>query len=125
MSSYTHNEIKQSMELTKLEFICLIIGLVMTIATISVAVFFGWLLATKSEVRKHVLESVQDGDNVTHQSDGRYVVSLLLGIFSAWLTGCIMLVCLAENLVDPGHIFVITLFVGITFTLLGIAWKKP
>ena len=112
------------MDLTKLEVVCLAIGITMTGAAAAVAIFSCWLLATKVEVRRHVLQSIQDGDGVTHQGDGRFVISLLLGLFSAWFTGCIVLVFIAENMVDPGHIAVMVLFITITFTLLGIAWKK-
>lgn len=110
--------------LSKIEASCFIIWCTMTAFTVGVACYAGWMMAVKEGVRQHVLQSVQDGDGVTHQSDGKFVVLLILGLFSAWITGSITLAFSGLNLLDVEHIAVISLFVGVTFTLLGIAWKK-
>lgn len=75
------------------------------------------------ELRKHVLESIQDGDNITHQQDGKFVVALILGLFSALFTANLTLAIIAFKELEWQHIAVISGFAGITFTLLGVSWK--
>lgn len=75
------------------------------------------------DLRKHVLESIQDGDNITHQQDGKFVVALVLGLFSALFTANLTLALIAYKDIEWQHITVMAGFAGITFTLLGISWK--
>lgn len=92
-------------------------------AVLSVTVVI-WSLVRFEDMRRHALEAVQDGDKVTHWSDGKNVVSLVLGLFSAWFTANITLAIIGTDRVDAEHIIMVSLFVAVTFTLLGIAWKR-
>lgn len=86
--------------------------------------FVIWSLVRFEDMRRHALEAVQDGDKVTHWSDGKNVVSLVLGLFSAWFTCNMTLALVATDRIDAEHIALVTIFVAVTFTLLGIAWKR-
>ncbi len=86
--------------------------------------FVIWTLVRFEDMRRHALEAVQDGDHVTHWSDGKNVVSLVLGLFSAWFTMNITLAIIGTDRVNAEHIVLVSLFIGVTFTLLGIAWKR-
>lgn len=91
---------------------------------VSSVTFVIWSLVRFEDMRRHALEAVQDGDKVTHWSDGKNVVSLVLGLFSAWFTANITLAIIGTDRVDAEHIIMVSLFVAVTFTLLGIAWKR-
>lgn len=75
------------------------------------------------ELRKHVLQSIQDGDDITHQRDGKFVVALILGLFCALFTGNLTLAIIAFTDLQVGYLGLIAGFAGITFTLLGISYK--
>jgi len=76
------------------------------------------------DVRNHILEAAQDGDRVTNWIDGKNVVSLVLGLINAWFTWNLILVFVYHKMFDTGPAALVGLMVTITFTLLGIAWKK-
>lgn len=100
---------------------------VMVLINTSVALFAAFVcysILKFPSFRQHLLESAQDGDEVTHFSDGKNVICLVLGLFASWFTFDLACIFAYERLFDYGSMAFLILFVGITFTLLGIAWKK-
>jgi hypothetical protein len=99
----------------------------MAVINISVAAggaFFGYCLLKFPNFREHLLESAQDGDGTTHWIDAKNVVYLVLGIFAAWFTCDIAFVFAYAEKFEVGALSFLGIFVAVTFTLLGIAWKK-
>ncbi len=105
--------------------VCLCFDGLMNVGVVAIIVFVCWSIVRYEALRMHILESAQDGDKVTHWSDGKNVVSLILGLFSAWFTGNLTMIFVTYKMFEVGPGAVVTLFVAVTFTLLGIAWKKP
>lgn len=107
------------------KIVCLVFDGMVNAAVVAVIVFVCWSIVQYEALRAHILESAQDGDKVTHWSDGKNVVSLILGLFSAWFTANLTMIFVTFKMFEIGPIAIVTLFIGVTFTLLGIAWKKP
>ncbi len=110
--------------MTSYEVWCICVAVGMNISGACFVAFCCWLIVRFEEVRKHILQATQDGDNVTHWTDGKNVVSLILGLFSAWFTLNLIMVFVYHKMFDTGPGALVGLMVTITFTLLGIAWKK-
>ena len=75
--------------------------------------------------RKNIVQSIQDGDEVSHTKDAVNFTRWIQGILCSWFTGNIGLVIMYEKMFDPGSLTFLGMFIAVTFTLLGIAWKKP
>jgi hypothetical protein len=76
------------------------------------------------QLRVHLLQSAQDGDNVTHWVDAKNVVYLILGLFSSWFTADIAGLFVYSKMFDVAPMAFLAMFITVSFTLLGIAWKK-
>ncbi len=103
----------------------LVIGLMIMINT-GVAIFgafTGYCIVKFESFRKELLSAAQDGDTVTHTKDGKNVVYLILGIFSAWFSANVAGILIYSKIFDYGALALFGLLAGITFALLGIAWK--
>lgn len=103
----------------------LVLGLMIMINT-AVAIFgsfTGYCIVKFEAFRKEILSAAQDGDEVTHSKDGKNVVYLILGVFSAWFTANVAGIFLYSKMFDYGPLALFGLLAGITFALLGIAWK--
>jgi hypothetical protein len=103
---------------------CVSVAVGSNMAVVFMLCFWCWMLVKFKEVRTHVLQAAQDGDNVTHWIDGKNVVSLILGLFNAWFTWNVILLFVFHKMFDAGPAALVGTMVAITFTLLGIAWKK-
>jgi len=103
--------------------ICVTIGLNVVVSCL--ITFACWLIVKFKDVRDHILEAAQDGDKVTHWTDGKNVVSLVLGLLSAWFTSNLIMIFVYNKMFEVGPGGLMLTMIGITFTLLGIAWKKP
>jgi len=112
------------MKLDTYEVWCVSVAVGMNISVTLFAAFCCWLIVRFKEFRDHLLQAAQDGDNITHWVDGKNVVSLVLGLFSAWATFNIILLFVFHKMFDTGPGALVGLMITITFTLLGIAWKK-
>lgn len=110
--------------MTDYEILVLLIMGIINVAVAASAAFIGHCILKFEDLRKHILQSVQDGDEITHKDDGKHVVYLILGLFSAWFTTDIAGLFLYKKMFDVGPMAFLGLFIGVTFTLLGIAWKK-
>jgi uncharacterized membrane protein YhdT len=111
--------------MTDYQILVLIIMSIMNTAVAITAAYVGYCLLKFEGFRKHLLQSAQDGDEVTHWVDAKNVVYLILGLFCSWFTTDIAGLFIYSQMFDLAPMAVLSLFIGVSFTLLGIAWKKP
>jgi hypothetical protein len=102
----------------------LVIMAIINTAVALTAAYLGYCILKFEGLRTHLLQSAQDGDNVTHWVDAKNVVYLILGLFSAWFTTDIAGLFVYSKMFDYGPMAFLGLFIAVSFTLLGIAWKK-
>jgi hypothetical protein len=104
----------------------LILGIIifMNILCGYLIVYTSYAAIAYKELRDSIKEAVQDGDKIFHWKDakafGSFVAGCLCAIFTMNLGGAFAMF----RMFDLGSISFLSLFVGITFTLWGIAWKK-
>lgn len=110
--------------MTDYQIVCVIFWAIMDTLVVAFICYVAWSVVKYETLRLHILQAAQNGDGVTHWSDGRNVVSLVLGLFSAWFTGNLVMLFVTYKLFDAGPAALVATFVAITFTLLQIAWKK-
>lgn len=113
------------MEFTRYEVWCISVTIGMNVVVALFVSFVGFLVVKFKEIRMHILEAAQDGDKVTHWNDGKNVVYLILGLFSAWFTSNLIMIFVYHRMFDAGPAALVGTMIAVTFTLLGIAWKKP
>jgi len=110
--------------MTDYQILVLVIMFIMNIAVASTAAYIAYCILRFESFRRHLLQSAQDGDNITHWNDAKNVVYLILGLFSSWFTTDIAGLFVYSKMFDLGPMSFLGLFVAVSFTLLGIAWKK-
>lgn len=74
--------------------------------------------------RNKMVESIENGDKVAHSQDAANFTRWIQGILCSWFTGNVALVFMYEKMFDVGPMGFLVVFIGVSFTLLGIAWKK-
>jgi len=112
------------MSLTEYQLLILGVLVFMNIICGYLVVYLSYTAIAYKELRDKISEAVQDGDGVFHWKDakafGSFVAGCLCAIFTMNLGGIFAMF----RLFDLGSMAFLSLFVGITFTLWGIAWKK-
>lgn len=104
--------------------ICLSAG-ILNGAVCGIVVFSAFGIIRFEGFRSVVSEAVQDADGKFHWLDARNFAFLVAGFLSAWFTMNLAFIFCFSKMFDPGPLAVLVFFSGITFTLWGIAWKKP
>ena len=86
--------------------------------------FVCFALIRFDKFRNAVSEAIQNADEKFHWQDAKNVSYLVAGFLSASFTANIIGIFVYAQLFDVGPAALVTLLVGVTFTLFGIAWKK-
>jgi hypothetical protein len=89
-----------------------------------IVVFSCYALVRFEKFRRALTQAIQDGDEVFHWTDAKAFGFFVAGWICALFTMNMALVFAFARMFDIGSGAFLTLFVGITFTLWGIAWKK-
>lgn len=110
--------------MTDYQILVLVIMGIINTAVAFTGAYVGHCILRFPEFRSHLLHAAQDGDGITHYNDAKNVVYLILGLFSAWFTTDVGGLFLYNKMFEIGPMAFMGTFVAITFTLLGIAWKK-
>jgi hypothetical protein len=110
--------------MTDYQVLVLVIMAIINTAVACAGAFIGHCILRFESFRNHLLQSAQDGDNITHWNDAKNVVYLILGLFAAWFTTDVGGLFLYSQMFDVGPMAFLGLFIAVSFTLLGIAWKK-
>jgi hypothetical protein len=87
-------------------------------------VFTCYTVVRFKEFRDALTEAIQDGDKVFHWVDAKSFGYFIAGWLSAWFTMNVAFVFAYEKMFDLGPLGFLGMFIGVTFTLWGIAWKK-
>jgi hypothetical protein len=74
--------------------------------------------------RDGLVEAIQNGDKVYHWADAKSFGFFLAGYLCAWFTMNLGGIFAFAKMFEIGPMGFLGLFVGVTFTLWGIAWKK-
>jgi hypothetical protein len=90
----------------------------------AMVVFSGYAVVRFPRLRKALEEAIQDGDEKYHWIDAKSFGFFVAGWISALFTMNMALVFAFARMFDLGPMGFIALFVAVTFTLWGIAWKK-
>lgn len=75
--------------------------------------------------RLAVAQAIQDADGAFHWVDARNFAFIIAGFLCAWFTMNLGFIFCYARMFDPGPGAFIIFFTTVTFTLWGIAWKKP
>lgn len=106
------------------EIVCVIITTVTDMAAGCFATFICWCVVEFPGFRNQILESAQDGDKVTHWSDGKNVVLLILGLFSGFATFNIMMIFILFKMFDVGPSATVAFMTTVTGAFLGVSLHK-
>ena len=89
-----------------------------------IIIFFCYAVVRFKRLQDAMVESIQDGDEVYHTQDARHFGFYVAGALCALFTMNMALAFAFARMFDTGPMIFLGLFVTITFTLWGIAWKK-
>lgn len=112
------------MTFTDYEFLILLVMAILNLICAFLVVFVCYAMIRFKEFREGIVEAIQNGDKVYHWNDAKSFGFFIAGYLAAWFTMNIAGVFAYERLFDIGAMAFLGLFVAITFTLWGIAWKK-
>lgn len=87
-------------------------------------VFSCYAVIRFEKLRKAMAEAIQDGDEKYHWIDAKAFGFFVAGWICALFTMNMALVFAFAHMFDLGPMAFLGLFVTVTFTLWGIAWKK-
>jgi hypothetical protein len=96
----------------------------MDLLAAGITVFSCYAVIRFDKLRKAMAEAIQDGDEKYHWIDAKSFGFFVAGWISALFTMNMAIVFAFASMFDIGPMAFIGLFVGVTFTLWGIAWKK-
>lgn len=106
------------------QIIVVIVTVAIDMVAISFATFICWCMVQFPELRADVKESVQDGDKITHWTDGKNVVFLILGLFSGAGTFNLLMIFVLFQMFDIGPMGTVGFMSTVTGTFLGISLHK-
>ena len=106
------------------QIIVVITTVAIDIAAVAFATFVCWSMVQFPELRADVKESVQNGDKVTHWTDGKNVVFLILGLFSGGATFNLLMIFVLFQMFDIGPMGVVGFMSTVTGAFLGISLHK-
>lgn len=98
--------------------------LIMNTVCASLTVFTCYSLIRFKEFREKLTEAIQDGDKIFHWVDAKSFGNFVAGCLAAWFTMNIGGAIAYEKMFELGPMGFLGVFITITFTLWGIAWKK-
>lgn len=110
--------------MTSYEVIVVLVTAVIDMAVGAFATFICWCVIQFPEFRHQILESAQDGDKVTHWSDGKNVVLLILGLFSGFATFNIIMIFILFKMFEVGPSATVAFMTTVTGAFLGISLHK-
>lgn len=110
--------------MTTYQIIVVIFAVVIDTVAVAFATFVCWCMVQFPELRSDVKESVQDGDKVTHWTDGKNVVFLILGLFSGAGTFNLLMIFVLFKMFDNGPFAVVIFMTTVTGAFLGISLHK-
>lgn len=96
----------------------------MNMVCCGLVVYVCYVVIRFKEFRSGLTQAIQDGDNIFHWIDAKSFGFFVAGWLSAWFTMNIAWVFVYEKMFDVGPMAFVGLFIGVTFTLWGIAWKR-
>jgi hypothetical protein len=112
------------MILTDYQIIIIVVMVLMNLICAFIVVFVCYALIRFKEFREAIVEAIQNGDKIYHWIDAKSFGFFVAGFLSAWFTMNMSGAFVYAKMFDVGAMAFIGLFVAITFTLWGIAWKK-
>lgn len=98
--------------------------LILNVVCCSIVVFFCYALIRFEEFRASLREAIQDGDKVYNWVDAKSFGFFIAGYLCAWFTCNIGGAFAFAKMFDMGAMAFLAVFVGVTFTLWGISYKK-
>jgi hypothetical protein len=96
----------------------------LNLAAAGFGVFGAYSIIRFAGFRDALKEAIQDADTKFHWIDAKSFSSFVAGWFSAWFTMNVGGVLLYEKMFEVGPMAFLGIFITVTFTLWGIAWKK-
>ncbi len=112
------------MKFTDYQVLILLVMAGMNLVCAFIVVFVCYALIRFREFREGIVEAIQNGDKIYHWNDAKSFGFFIAGFLAAWFTMNVSGVFAYAKMFDMGSMAFIGLFVAITFTLWGIAWKK-
>lgn len=112
------------MILTDYQIIIIVVMVLMNLICAFIVVFVCYALIRFKEFREAIVEAIQNGDKIYHWIDAKSFGFFVAGFLAAWFTMNMSGAFAYAKMFDIGAMAFIGLFVAITFTLWGIAWKK-
>jgi hypothetical protein len=106
------------------QIIVVITTLLIDIAAVAFTTFVCWSMVQFPELRADAKEAVQNGDKVTHWTDGKNVVFLILGLFAGAATFNLLMIFVLFQMFDAGPIGVVGFMTTVTGAFLGISLHK-
>lgn len=106
------------------QIIIVITTVAIDIVAIAFMTFVCWCIVQFSDFRAHIKESVQDGDKITHWTDGKNVVFLILGLFSGAGTFNLLMIFVLFQMFEAGPYTVVGFMTTVTGAFLGISLHK-
>lgn len=112
------------MKFTDYQLLILLVLVGMNTVCAFIVVFVCYALIRFREFREGIVEAIQNGDKIYHWNDAKSFGFFIAGYLAAWFTMNVSAVFAYAKMFDLGAMAFVGLFVAITFTLWGIAWKK-
>lgn len=112
------------MNFTDYQTLILVCSAVMNLICCCIVVFVCYALIRFKEFREGFIEAIQDGDNVFNWLDAKSFGFFIAGFLSAWFTMNMSFIFAFAKMFELGPMGFIGLFIGVTFTLWGIAYKR-
>lgn len=106
------------------QIIVVLTTVALDVVAVAFATFVCWCMVQFPELRADVKESVQNGDKVTHWTDGKNVVFLILGLFSGAATFNLLMIFVLFQMFDVGPMGAVGFMSAVTGSFLGISLHK-
>lgn len=106
------------------QIIILAVMFIMNLGAAVFGVFVSYSIIRFEWFRAAAREAIQDADDKFHWHDAKSFSLFVAGWFSAWFTMNIAGIFLYEKMFGVEPMLFLGLFITVTFTLWGIAWKK-
>lgn len=112
------------MRYTDYQSLILSCAALMNVVCCGLVIYVCYIILRFKEFREGLVQAIQNGDGIFHWIDAKSFGFFVAGWLSAWFTMNITFVFVYAKMFEIGPMSFIGLFVGVTFTLWGIAWRK-
>lgn len=112
------------MKFTDYQILILLLIALLNLVCCFIVAFISYALIRFKEFRTSLSEAIQDGDNIYHWKDAKSFGFFIAGYLSAWFCMNIAGTFAFAKMFNIEAMAFLGLFVGITFTLWGISYRK-